>query len=69
MKIAAIHLNNYMEYAQVRGIRVNDVKTLVKNLPPDLSSETAQIDVKDFYQVLEFINKELKDELLGEVIA
>lgn len=65
MKIAAIHLNNYIEYAQVRGIPVNEVKKQIKNLPPDLSNETAQIDIKDFYRALEFIDKELKDEHWG----
>lgn len=65
MKIAAIHLNNYIEYAQVRGIPFSNVKKLIKSLPPDLSNETAQIDVKDFYQVLEFLNNELKDEHWG----
>lgn len=65
MKIAAIHLNNYIEYAQVRSIPTNEVKKLIQNLPPDLSNETAQINVEDFYQVLEFINNELKDELWG----
>jgi AraC-like DNA-binding protein len=65
MKIAAIHLSNYIEYAQVRGIPVNELKKLIKSLPPDLSNETAQIDVKDFYRVLEFINSELEDEDWG----
>ncbi len=65
MKIAAIHLNNYIAYAQVRGIPSTEVQTLIKNLPPDLSCETSQISLEDFYSVLEFINGELKDELWG----
>ena len=65
MKIAAIHLLNYLEYAQVRGISANEVQKLNKGLPPNLSDETAQISSEDFYRVLQFINGEIKDELWG----
>ncbi|WP_457130178.1 helix-turn-helix domain-containing protein [Mucilaginibacter sp. HD30] len=65
MKIAAIHLNGYMDYARVRGIAVPELIQLLKNAPSDFSDEAAQIDVEDFYRVLKFIDGRLKDELWG----
>lgn len=65
MKIAAVHLNGYMEYAQVRGIPVSELIQLIEDAPGDLANETAQVDIQDFYRVISAINGRLNDDLVG----
>jgi len=65
MKILALHLHNYIEYARVRGTCTDKLLQHFKGLPPDLSNETAVVSEEEFYGVLQAIHGELKDELWG----
>ncbi|HYG38710.1 MAG TPA: helix-turn-helix domain-containing protein [Cytophagales bacterium] len=65
MKILALHLNNFLEYAQLRGLSREEMIRLIKNPPSDLQGENATVEVLDFYSVVRFIMLSLKDELLG----
>jgi len=42
MKIVAILVNNLLEYAAVRGVQASEVRKYIKNLPADLTEETAR---------------------------
>lgn len=64
MKILALHLNQYIEYAQVRGVCINNLPDSAKHFSYP-SNETALISEEEFYRVIGYINEEIKDELWG----
>ncbi len=65
MKLAALHLNNLLEYAQVRGVSPAAVLS-PRRLPfINCQDETLLIPVASFYEALAAVSQELKDELWG----
>ena len=65
MQVLALHLNNYLEYAQARGIWNENLLKQLKNLPVDFSNENELINQRRFYQILQIIHTDIKDELWG----
>lgn len=65
MKILALHLQSFIEFAQVRGIDRDELiaRTAIPAL--DLSAPHATVEAGDFYLVLETMHKKLQDEQLG----
>ncbi len=54
-----------MEYAHWKGISPSEMTGVMTHPPHDFLSETAVVEEKDFYAVLDLIVKRLEDELLG----
>ena len=65
MKILAIHLRGFMDYAQLRGIPRNALMRSMKNPPPDLGNPDAKADITDYFALLAYISNTLSDDLLG----
>ena len=65
MQIQLLHLNNFLDYARVRGISREALLKEIKNPPVNSDEETAVIDQEDFYAVLASMDKQLEDELWG----
>jgi AraC-like DNA-binding protein len=65
MKILAIHLKKFMDYAQLRGIAHNELVQSIKNPPADFNDPHAKVDMADYYTVVELISRSLGDDLLG----
>lgn len=65
MKILALHLFHFMDYARVRGIAWQDMQALIQQSPDDFADEQATVDEKDVYAVLKFIDEQLKDKAWG----
>ncbi len=65
MKILALHLFHFMDYARVRGIAWHDMQTLIQRPPADFADEQATVDETDVYAVLKFIDEQLKDKAWG----
>jgi AraC-like DNA-binding protein len=64
MKVLALHLYHFMDYARVRGIAWNDMQALIHQ-PCDFVDEQATVESADVYAVLKFIDAQLKDKAWG----
>jgi AraC-like DNA-binding protein len=65
MKISALHLQSFLEFAQVRGLARADLLVEMQENPFDFSDPTATVKADDFYAVMARIYHQLKDDLLG----
>lgn len=65
MKILAIHLRGFMDYAQLRGISRKALMRSMKNPPSDFDNPDAKADIADYFALLTYISKTLSDDLLG----
>lgn len=65
MKILALHLQSYLEYAHIRGIPKEALTETMELVPPDLNDPKAVVSVQDFYGVLEKLHSFLQDDHLG----
>jgi AraC-like DNA-binding protein len=65
MKILALHLYHFIEYAQQRGVTEQDVRGVMKNAPVDFQDTTAMVEPDDFYAALKSICDVVDDPLLG----
>lgn len=65
MKILALHLKKFIDYAQLRGISRKELIRSMKNPPTDFNDPHAKADMADYYSLIEFISTELGDNLLG----
>lgn len=65
MEVLALHLNNYLEYAQAREICNENLLKHAKNLGVDFSNETDLITQGQFYQILDILNTAMNDKLWG----
>ena len=65
MKILAIHLQNIMDYAALRGVARQKMVEKIKHLPANFGDESAMVELDDYYAVLSVIRESLNDELLG----
>ncbi|WP_057937852.1 AraC family transcriptional regulator [Algoriphagus resistens] len=65
MKILALHLRSFLEFAHIRGINES---TLLANMhfpPEDLSDPQAMVTFTDFYSVLDTMHRSLQDQQVG----
>jgi AraC-like DNA-binding protein len=65
MKLQTVHLLNFMEYARVRGLAEKQLKEVIKQPPAEWPDAYSQVATEDFYAVVQLVNEQLKDELLG----
>lgn len=65
MKILAIHLKGFIDYAQLRGIPRRALIRSMKNPPVDFDDPRAKADMADYYALINYIFNTLGDELLG----
>lgn len=65
MKILAIHLKRFIDYAELRGISKKELLTAMKTQPSDFNDPDSKVDAADFYAVVNLISKFLNDDLLG----
>lgn len=65
MKILALHLNSFIAFARVRNIAAKDILAVMENPPADLQDATATVTAGDYYKVVEYISRSLKDDQLG----
>jgi len=65
MKVAALHLFNFLDYAQMRGVSRQRVLTPLPLHNLDNQDTTQLIEEADFYKALNLVHEELKDELWG----
>ncbi len=65
MKLLALHLYHFMDYARVRGIDWQEMQALIKQAPADYMDEQAVVEEEDLYAVLQFIDGHLKDKAWG----
>ena len=65
MKIQALHLYHFMEYARVRGISEPAMLSRLAAGPADFLAAAATVEAADFYAVVKFVREALADELLG----
>lgn len=65
MKILAIHLKKFMDYAGLRGIPYKALVRSIKKSPVDFSDSHAKVDLADYYDVIQYIHTTLGDDLLG----
>ncbi len=62
MKILAQHLHHIIEYAQIRGIRAEELMAVIRRGATYAGEE---VEADDFYRVLAAVDSQLNDELLG----
>lgn len=65
MKILALHLRNFIDYAQVRGIGAGKLAAILAVLPVGWTKDNATLSAGDFYKALKSIDQEIQDEFLG----
>ncbi|WP_333820160.1 AraC family transcriptional regulator [Ohtaekwangia sp.] len=64
MKILAKHLSCFVDYGQLRGIPVRELRKVMKS-PPDFADANAKVSLADFYAVVQHLSLTLNDPLLG----
>ncbi len=64
MKILAKHLSCFVDYGQLRGIPVRELRKVMKS-PPDFADASAKVSLADFYAVVQYLSLTLNDPLLG----
>lgn len=65
MKILALHLHSFIEYAQLRGVPKREILSVMATPPENFLQETATVSNEDFFTAINFISTSLKDDLLG----
>ncbi|MDQ4139103.1 MAG: helix-turn-helix transcriptional regulator [Bacteroidota bacterium] len=65
MKIAAVHLFNFLEYAQMRGILPQSVLGPLQLSAMAGQDDSQVLEESDFYRALNLVHEQLKDELWG----
>jgi AraC-like DNA-binding protein len=68
MQIARLHIAYWTDYAEVRGLSAGKLVERFPGLKVDdnqSSDAAALMDEADFYEILRFIYRHLKDELIG----
>ncbi|PSR52282.1 hypothetical protein AHMF7605_01470 [Adhaeribacter arboris] len=65
MKIAAIHLFNFLEYAQMRGVLPQSVLAPLQLSELDEKDQTQLMEESDFYLALNRLHHYLQDDLWG----
>lgn len=65
MKILALHLRSFIDYAQVRGIGSDVLLKCMQSPEVNFSDPHATVDAEDLYRVLAAIQKLLQDDQLG----
>lgn len=65
MKLLALHLHSILEYARWKDISYSEMFQVMNNPPKDFLAETSVVNEEDFYAVLELVEQNLKDDLLG----
>jgi AraC-like DNA-binding protein len=65
MKILALHLYHFMDYARVRGVAWHDMQALIKQPPVNFMDEQAVVEEEEVYAVLQFIDDHLKNKAWG----
>jgi AraC-like DNA-binding protein len=65
MKILAAHLHTFIAYAQLRGIALEDIKSVLPTSHMNEGERIESICVEDFYAALSYIKVKLCDDLFG----
>ncbi len=65
MKIAALHLQPFLEYAQLRGVLLPPEFNPLLQTPAEATTEASLISAADFYAALKRVYQELPDDLWG----
>ena len=65
MKILALHLQSFLEFAQVRGLDQKGLTGHMHSYEPNQITPFDTVGVDDFYAVLAAIHKEFQDDQLG----
>ncbi|MDJ1466435.1 helix-turn-helix transcriptional regulator [Xanthocytophaga flava] len=65
MKILALHLHSFMEYAQLRGVSRREILSVMTTPPDNFLQEATTVSSEDFFAAINFISTSLKDDLLG----
>jgi AraC-like DNA-binding protein len=65
MKILALHLHNFISYAQLRGVLPSESMAVIHLSEEDFWEETSTIESSDFYAVVTLLHQKLKDDQLG----
>ncbi|SFE08060.1 Arabinose-binding domain of AraC transcription regulator, N-term [Chitinophaga sp. CF118] len=65
MKILAIHINHFIEFARVRNVPVKEILKLIGKEPSDFREPATVIEDTDFYKVVTLIAESLNDDQLG----
>ena len=65
MKILALHLYNFLEYARIRGVEESKMLSQMVNPPANFLAEDVQVDDADFWRVVSYVHTQLQDDLLG----
>ncbi|QNF35474.1 helix-turn-helix domain-containing protein [Adhaeribacter swui] len=65
MKIAALHLHNFLEYAQIRGVLVPKLAAGNTAAPANATDDLLMIPEPDFYAALKQAHQQIQDDLWG----
>ncbi|WP_162915553.1 helix-turn-helix domain-containing protein [Paraflavitalea soli] len=65
MRILALHLAHFMDYARVRGIAWQDMQALVQLPPAHFTDGLATVEEAEVYAVLKLIDDQLTDKAWG----
>jgi len=65
MKILALHLRSYVEFAHIRGINGSTILTNMHTPPADINDPQAMVTSADFYYALEAMHRLFQDPELG----
>lgn len=65
MKILALHLRSFIEFAHIRGISESTLLANMHSPPEDFSDPQAMVTPPDFYSALEAMHLLLQDQQIG----